>query len=241
MIVVTHEADIGAYADRMIVMRDGQVRVGRAAGCRGHAGRSGARRRPRPRQAHAFPKPLAGFRMAFLSMIFFASLQALARNKLRSALTMLGVFIGVAALIAMVAVGDGASAAVQKQLESLGTNMVVVQPGATTAGGIRAGAGSASTLTVTDADDDPARRSRRHAGRLSRPSGRTGRIRQPELEHEHSGRDARLSGHRQLAHRRGRNDDGVRKQFRRARLPDRPDRLSEPLSVRRKSRSARSS
>ncbi len=73
---------------------------------------------------------------------------------------MLGVFIGVAALIAMVAVGDGASAAVKKQLESLGTNMVVVQPGATTAGGVRAGAGSASTLTVTDADmilrDDPA-------------------------------------------------------------------------------------
>ena len=98
--------------------------------------------------------------MAFLSMIFTASLQALARNKLRSALTMLGVFIGVAALIAMVAVGDGASAAVKKQLESLGTNMVVVQPGATTAGGVRAGAGSASTLTVVDAEtilrDDPA-------------------------------------------------------------------------------------
>jgi ABC-type antimicrobial peptide transport system permease subunit len=60
----------------------------------------------------------------------------------------------------MVAVGDGASAAVKKQLESLGTNMVVVQPGATTAGGVRAGAGSASTLTVTDAEtiqrDDPA-------------------------------------------------------------------------------------
>ena len=93
-------------------------------------------------------------------MIVSASLQALERNKLRSALTMLGVFIGVAALIAMVAVGDGASAAVKKQLESLGTNMVVVQPGATTAGGVRAGAGSASTLTVTDAQtilrDDPA-------------------------------------------------------------------------------------
>src|SRR6185312_13507574 len=97
----------------------------------------------------------SGLRVAFLSMIVSASLQALARNKLRSALTMLGVFIGVAALIAMVAVGDGASAAVKKQLESLGTNMVVVQPGATTAGGVRAGAGSASTLTVTDAQTLP--------------------------------------------------------------------------------------
>ena len=108
----------------------------------------------------ALPEGAPGLRVAFLSMILSASLQALARNKLRSALTMLGVFIGVAALIAMVAVGDGASAAVKKQLESLGTNMVVVQPGATTAGGVRAGAGSASTLTVVDAQtilrDDPA-------------------------------------------------------------------------------------
>jgi macrolide transport system ATP-binding/permease protein len=60
---------------------------------------------------------------------------------------MLGVFIGVAALIAMVAVGDGASAAVKKQLESLGTNMVVVQPGATTAGGVR---GSSMTEQQND-------------------------------------------------------------------------------------------
>ena len=134
-------------------------------------------------------------------MIVSASLQALARNKLRSALTMLGVFIGVAALIAMVAVGDGASAAVKKQLESLGTNMVVVQPGATTAGGVRAGAGSASTLTVVDAEtilrDDPAVA----AGQLPDPPVRPGAIRRPELEHRHPGRDAELSGHRQLAHR----------------------------------------
>ena len=64
---------------------------------------------------------------------------------------MLGVFIGVAALIAMVAVGQGANEAVLKQIESLGTNLVVVQPGARTMGGMRAGSGSASTLTVGDA------------------------------------------------------------------------------------------
>jgi macrolide transport system ATP-binding/permease protein len=64
---------------------------------------------------------------------------------------MLGVFIGVAALIAMVAVGQGANEAVRKQIESLGTNLVVVVPGAVTAGGVRAGFGSASTLTVADA------------------------------------------------------------------------------------------
>ena len=70
---------------------------------------------------------------------------------MRSALTTLGVFIGVAALIAMVAVGQGANDAVRKQIESLGTNLLVVLPGATTSGGVRGGFGSASTLTVDDA------------------------------------------------------------------------------------------
>jgi macrolide transport system ATP-binding/permease protein len=93
-------------------------------------------------------------------MILTAAAQAIGRNKLRSALTMLGVFIGVAALIVMVAVGEGANEAVRKQIESLGTNVVVILPGAVTTGGIRAGFGSASTLTVADAQairrEDPA-------------------------------------------------------------------------------------
>ena len=84
-------------------------------------------------------------------MIVAAAVQAIARNMMRSALTMLGVFIGVAALIAMVAVGQGANEAVRKQIESLGTNLVVVLPGARTMGGVRGGAGSAATLTVSDA------------------------------------------------------------------------------------------
>jgi macrolide transport system ATP-binding/permease protein len=84
-------------------------------------------------------------------MIAAAAAQAIYRNRMRSALTMLGVFIGVAALIAMMAVGQGANDAVRKQIESLGTNLLVVLPGATTTGGVRAGSGSASTLQVTDA------------------------------------------------------------------------------------------
>jgi ABC-type antimicrobial peptide transport system permease subunit len=93
-------------------------------------------------------------------MILAAAVQAIGRNMMRSMLTMLGVFIGVAALIAMVAVGQGADEAVRKQIESLGTDLLVVMPGATTMGGVRAGFGSASTLTVTDAQaiarEDPA-------------------------------------------------------------------------------------
>ena len=153
VILVTHETDIGAYADRMIEMRDGKI----VADAR-QVAVSSPEDPDEAQQVAAFqaaPPPQTentGLQAAFLSMVVAAAVQALGRNKLRSALTMLGVFIGVAALIAMVAIGDGASAAVQKQLESLGTNMVVVQPGATTAGGVRAGAGSASTLTVTDAE-----------------------------------------------------------------------------------------
>jgi macrolide transport system ATP-binding/permease protein len=136
IIVVTHEVDIAAYADRVITMRDGQV--------------ISDERKPAVRFQQGADN--AGTVRAFAVMIVAAALQALARNKMRSALTMLGVFIGVAALIAMVAVGQGANEAVRKQIESLGTNLLVVVPGATTMGGMRSGQGSASTLTVVDAE-----------------------------------------------------------------------------------------
>lgn len=159
VILVTHEADIGAYADRMIVMRDGKIVSDQqqAASTQSETDRTvpSADETPVAGLASAgttHGEQGASLQLAFVSMVLAAAKQALARNKLRSALTMLGVFIGVAALIAMVAVGDGASVAVKKQLESLGTNMVVVLPGTTTGGGVRAGAGSASTLTVSDAE-----------------------------------------------------------------------------------------
>jgi putative ABC transport system permease protein len=79
------------------------------------------------------------------------ALRALRRNKLRSALTMLGVVIGVGAVIVMVSIGQGASAAVRAQIEALGTNLLMVVPGATTRAGVRSGWGGASTLTLQDA------------------------------------------------------------------------------------------
>jgi macrolide transport system ATP-binding/permease protein len=79
-----------------------------------------------------------------------AALRAIGRNKLRSGLTMLGMFIGVAALIAMVAVGEGARAAVEAQVQSLGTDLLVVLPGTTRVNGVRAGNGSAASLRVKD-------------------------------------------------------------------------------------------
>src|SRR4051812_45140599 len=80
------------------------------------------------------------------------SMRALARNKLRSFLTILGVIIGVAAVIAMVAIGEGAKASIQQAFEKMGTNMLVVRSGASKANGARGGAGSQPTLTFDDVD-----------------------------------------------------------------------------------------
>jgi putative ABC transport system permease protein len=84
-------------------------------------------------------------------MTFRIALRALARNKLRSFLTMLGIIIGVGAVIAMVAIGEGAKATIRSQIASLGTNVLIILPGTTTQGGVRAGFGSVNTLTDGDA------------------------------------------------------------------------------------------
>ena len=78
--------------------------------------------------------------------------KALGRNKMRTALTMLGMIIGVAAVIAMVAMGTGAQAQIEEQIKSAGTNMITVFPGSIVAGGARGGMGSSSRLTPEDAE-----------------------------------------------------------------------------------------
>lgn len=80
------------------------------------------------------------------------SLRALKVNKMRSALTMLGIIIGVGAVITMLAVGRGASQKVSEQIASIGSNLLIILPGATTAGGVRMGAGTQPTLTLGDAE-----------------------------------------------------------------------------------------
>jgi putative ABC transport system permease protein len=79
------------------------------------------------------------------------ALRALARNKLRAFLTMLGIIIGVAAVIAMVAIGEGAKATIRAQIASLGTNVLIVLPGSNVAGGVRFGSGAVRSLLDSDA------------------------------------------------------------------------------------------
>ncbi|SFI29793.1 putative ABC transport system permease protein [Bosea sp. OK403] len=80
-----------------------------------------------------------------------SALSAIGANALRSALTMLGIIIGVAAVIAMVAIGSGARERVTAQIKSLGANLAIIQSGNVTQGGVRLGAGASSTLTDEDA------------------------------------------------------------------------------------------
>jgi putative ABC transport system permease protein len=79
-------------------------------------------------------------------------LDAIRSHRLRSGLTMLGILIGIAAVILTVGLGEGAQAQVRDQINALGTNLLIVSPGSATTGGIRGGFGSASTLTKADAD-----------------------------------------------------------------------------------------
>ena len=89
--------------------------------------------------------------MKLFRMTLMTALRALRRNKLRSALTMLGIIIGVAAVITMVSIGEGAAAAVQAEIRSLGKNLLVVVPGATTSSGVRSSSGGISSLRTSDA------------------------------------------------------------------------------------------
>ncbi|KLU64334.1 macrolide export ATP-binding/permease protein MacB [Desulfosporosinus acididurans] len=89
--------------------------------------------------------------MNFLESIR-VSLRALRANKLRSALTMLGMIIGVAAVIAMVGIGNGATASITSQIQGLGSNLLTISSGQSNSGGVRGGMGSSDTLKMTDVD-----------------------------------------------------------------------------------------
>ena len=85
------------------------------------------------------------------SQLLRIAARSIARTKLRSTLTMLGVIIGVGAVMVMVAIGQGARSRIEESIQNLGTNMVVITPGASNAGGVSRGAGSFNRLTVDDA------------------------------------------------------------------------------------------
>jgi putative ABC transport system permease protein len=86
------------------------------------------------------------------AMTFRIAFKALGRNKMRTGLTMLGMIIGVAAVITLVAMGNGAQSVIEEQIKGAGTNMITINAGNFTAGGVRLGLGASSTLTAEDAE-----------------------------------------------------------------------------------------
>ena len=98
--------------------------------------------------------PLDYIRTLILQSLLTAmiALRALRRNKMRSTLTALGIIIGVASVVAMVALGNGAQARIQSQISSLGQNLLTIYAGSRRAGGVNSGLGSASVLTLADAE-----------------------------------------------------------------------------------------
>ncbi len=77
--------------------------------------------------------------------------ESIRKNRMRTLLTMLGIIIGVGAVIVMVAIGEGAQSRIRQQIDNLGTNMIVITPGASSQGGVSRGAGSLNGLTLDDA------------------------------------------------------------------------------------------
>jgi macrolide transport system ATP-binding/permease protein len=162
VILVTHDPKVAAFADRTIRMVDGRI-VSDDAGPRQkkplatnlspatRAGSNGVQKTHLHDGHEAKPKhsPMH----SLLPTTFRTALSALRRNKLRSALTALGVIIGVGAVIAMTEIGEGSKIALQKTIASMGTNNLLILPGAAMSGSVSFGAGTAQTLKPGDMDE----------------------------------------------------------------------------------------
>jgi macrolide transport system ATP-binding/permease protein len=148
VVIVTHEEEIAHAARRRIRLRDGEI-VGdeREAQPRDHKAGDGPRPLPVPSPSRERGPTMIGGWIEHLRQ----GLRALAVNRLRTALSMLGILIGVAAVVAMLALGRGAQQAIEKQLAGLGSNLLVLRPGALHVGGVAQVAGETTRLTADDA------------------------------------------------------------------------------------------
>lgn len=152
VLLVTHDPEVARHAKRVITIRDGRVVEDRVV--------------PQPEPQSLPPTPQSASTAAnepatkpsrrplrFLPRTLSVALTALRRNIMRSALTALGIIIGIAAVIAMMEVGQGSRTAVQQNIASMGANTLLIMPGAAASGGVTMGSGSVLTLTPDDADE----------------------------------------------------------------------------------------
>lgn len=140
VILVTHEADIAAHARRIIKIKDGNIVSDERSVASGPVAS--------PPASHPASSP--GIRLAQFKDYGATAFRAIGTNKARSALSVLGILIGVAAVIAMLAVGKGAQRAIEARISSLGSNLLVIRPERPTMHGVQSASGSVSRLTEED-------------------------------------------------------------------------------------------
>ncbi|HEX9949064.1 MAG TPA: ATP-binding cassette domain-containing protein, partial [Thermodesulfobacteriota bacterium] len=149
IVMVTHEQEIAVRAQRIIRMRDGQII-------------SDERKKTKRKKTVVMPQDLSIdailsesrqtlAQAAFIDH-FRQALHAIVSHKMRSFLSMVGILIGIASVIAMLALGQGAKESITKQLASLGSNLLIVRPGASQMGGVALEAGAVTRFTLQDAD-----------------------------------------------------------------------------------------
>jgi macrolide transport system ATP-binding/permease protein len=151
IILVTHDPAVAAFADRIIHIRDGLIEEDEADDR--PAAPSSASRRDDPReQVPASPRRHRRRGLRSLARTTGMALRSLRRNALRSALTTLGIVIGVSSLIAIAEIGQGSATAIREVLVSTGANSLVVQAGAASSNGVSLGSNTIKTLTPEDGE-----------------------------------------------------------------------------------------
>ncbi|MGA2089881.1 MAG: ABC transporter permease [Endomicrobiales bacterium] len=154
VIMVTHEPDIAAHAKRIFHLKDGMIVSDEFTKNNIPTATDAQKKEPdqvtlgSPALKHI--EPTMSLRIAQYKEYGASALRAMASNKVRSGLSMLGILIGVAAVIAMLAVGKGAQKAVEARLASLGSNLLMMRPAATSFGGVRSAGGAVSRLIPAD-------------------------------------------------------------------------------------------
>ena len=147
IILVTHDASVARSAKRIIRITDGMVEAEEPQTQKAQGGQVGS-----SPPAGSGAKLRSGLAWLRLQWMVRTALHGLSRNVMRAALTTLGIVIGVAAVIAMMEIGNGSSNAIQATIASMGANNLMILPGAASSGGVSFGGGSSMTLTPQDAE-----------------------------------------------------------------------------------------